>query len=50
MRKAIIGVAAAGAVVGLGVVGRRMGHRMREHCAQMARQTARQFEDHGAAV
>ena len=36
MRKAIIGVAAVGAVVGIGVVSRRMGHKMREHCGQMA--------------
>ena len=38
MRKAIIGVAAVGAVVGLGVVSRRIGHKMRVHCGQMAAQ------------
>ena len=38
MRKAIIGVAAVGALVGLGVVSRRIGHKMREHCGQMAAQ------------
>jgi hypothetical protein len=38
MRKAIIGVAAVGAVVGLGVVSRRIGHKMCEYCGQMAAQ------------
>lgn len=38
MKKAIIGVAAVAAVVGLGVVSRRVGHKMREHCVQMAAQ------------
>ena len=38
MRKVIIGAAAVGAVVGLGIVGRRIDHKMREHCGQMAAQ------------
>jgi hypothetical protein len=37
MKKAIFGFAAVGAVVGLGpAVKRRIGHKMREHCQQMA--------------
>jgi hypothetical protein len=54
MRKAIIGVAAVGAVVGLAVVGRRVGHKMREHCGQMAKQCkqmmAGQFGEPGEAT
>jgi hypothetical protein len=53
MRKAIIGVAAIGTVVGLGIVGRRVGGKMREHCAQMAaqcKQMATQFGDRGELV
>jgi hypothetical protein len=38
MKKVIIGAAAVGAVVGLGIVGRRIGHKMRDHCGQMAAQ------------
>ena len=38
MRKAIIGVAAVGAIIGLGVVSRRIGHKMLEHCGEMAAQ------------
>lgn len=37
MKKAIFGLAAAGAVIGLGpVVKRRIGQQMRDHCKQMA--------------
>jgi hypothetical protein len=37
MKKAIIGLAAVGAVIGLGpVVKRRIGHKMRAHCQQIA--------------
>ena len=37
MKKAIFGLAAVGAVIGLGpVVKRRIGRKMREHCQQMA--------------
>ena len=54
MRKAIIGVAAVGAIVGLGVVSRRIGHKMREHCGQMAAQckqmVAGQFTERGEAT
>ena len=38
MKKVIIGAAAVGALVGLGIVGRRIGHTMRKHCEQMAAQ------------
>lgn len=46
MKKAIIGVVAISAVLGLRHVGQRMGHRMREHCEQMVGQ----FADRGEAV
>ena len=37
MKKAIFGLAAVGAVIGLGpVMKRRIGHKMREHCEEMA--------------
>jgi len=37
MKKAIFGVAAVGAAIGLGpVMKRRIGDKMREHCQQMA--------------
>ena len=37
MKKAIFGLAAVGAVIGLApVVKRRIGHKMREHCEAMA--------------
>ena len=37
MKKLTIGLAAVGAVIALGpVVKRRVGHRMREHCEEMA--------------
>ena len=37
MKKAIVGLAAVGAVIALGpVVKRRIGHKMREHCDEMA--------------
>jgi len=39
MKKAIFGLAAVSAVIGLGpVVKRRIGEKMREHCQQMAAQ------------
>ena len=38
MKKVIIGAAAVGALAGLGIVGRRIGHKMRKHCGQMAAQ------------
>ena len=47
MRKAIIGVAVISAVVGLGIVGRRIGHKMREHCGQMAAEFRGQGEAAG---
>ena len=37
MKKAIFGLAAVGALIGLGpVLKRRIGHKMREHCDVMA--------------
>jgi hypothetical protein len=54
MRNLIIGVAAVGAVVGLVVVGRRVGHKVHAHCAQMVAQCkqtmAGQFEERGEAT
>jgi len=48
MKKAIVGVAAVGAAVGLGQVIKRMGPRMREHCEQMmAGQSGRRGEAAG---
>ena len=51
MKKVIIGAAAVGALVGLGIVGRRIGNKMREHCGQMAAQCkqmmAGQFGERG---
>jgi hypothetical protein len=38
MKKAIVGVAALGAIIGLRPLARRMAQKMREHCAQMAAQ------------
>jgi hypothetical protein len=38
MKKAIIGVVAVSAVVGVGLLGRRAGQAMREHCEQMVGQ------------
>ena len=54
MKKVIIGAAAVGALVGLGIVGRRIGHEMREHCGQMAAQcrqmmAGREETDQGAS-
>lgn len=46
MKKAIIGVAAVGTVVGLGVVIRRVGDEMREHCGQMAAQCKQVMAGH----
>ena len=54
MKKAIIGVAAVGAVVGLGVVSWRVGHKMRAHFGQMVAHCKQmmvgQFEEQGAPV
>jgi len=53
MKKAIVGLSAVGAVVGLRPLARRMSHKMREHCRQMAarcKQMAEQFGGHGEAV
>lgn len=36
MKKAIIGLAAFGAVIGLRPLVKRVGHKAREHCEQMA--------------
>jgi hypothetical protein len=36
MKKAIFGLLAVGAIVGLRPAARRIGHKMREHCQQMA--------------
>jgi hypothetical protein len=38
MKKAIVGLVAVGAVIALRPLLRRMGHKMREHCEQMAAQ------------
>ena len=38
MKKAIVGLVAVGAVIALRPLLRRMGHKMREHCEQMATQ------------
>lgn len=38
MKKAIIGLVAISAVVGVGLVGQRIGHKMRKHCERMAAQ------------
>jgi hypothetical protein len=53
MKKAIIGVVAVSAVLGVRVLGRRAGHAMREHCDQMAtqcKQMAAQAGGRGGAV
>ena len=55
MKKAIFGLAAVGALIGLGpVLKRRIGHKMREHCEEMAAQCnpvmAEQAEGRRAAV
>jgi hypothetical protein len=42
MRKAILGLAAVGAVIGLApVLKRRIGHKLREHCDEMAAKSKR---------
>jgi hypothetical protein len=46
MKKAIIGLVAVAAVIGLRPAVRRMGDKMREHCEQMAAQ----FAGRGAAA
>ena len=38
MKKAVVGFAALGVIIGLRPVARRMEQKMREHCAQMAAQ------------
>ena len=38
MKKAIVGVAALGAIIGLRPLARRLEQKMREHCGQMAAQ------------
>jgi hypothetical protein len=46
MKKAILGIAAVGAVVGLRPLATRMSAKMREHCGEMAaecKQMATQF-------
>jgi hypothetical protein len=53
MKKAIIGVVAVSAVIGAGVLRRRVGNAMREHCEQMAtqcKQMATRFGSRSAAV
>jgi hypothetical protein len=52
MRKAIVGLAAVGAIIGIRRAS-RIGHKMREHCAQMAaqcKQMTTQLGGHGEAV
>ena len=53
-KKAIVGLVAVGAIVGLRSVAKRiMRHEMSEHCRQMAaqcKQMAVQFGDRGEAV
>ncbi len=49
MKKAIVGFATIGAFVGLRPLARRVGEKMREHCAQMAAQCS-QFRSHGEAI
>jgi hypothetical protein len=49
MKRAIVGFAAVGAILGF----RRLARQMREHCGQMAaqcKQMAEQFGDHGEPV
>jgi hypothetical protein len=36
MKKVIVGLVAIGAIVGLRSAGRRIGHKMRGHCGEMA--------------
>ena len=51
MKKAIFGLAAVGAVIGLGpVVKRRIGHKMREHCQQMAAKCKQMMAGRGEEV
>ena len=38
MKNAIVAFVAVGAVIGLRPVARRIGHKMREHCEEMAAQ------------
>jgi len=53
MKRAILGFVAIGAILGSRPVARRMGRKMREHCAQMAvqcKQIAGQVGGRGEAV
>jgi hypothetical protein len=52
MKKAIVGLAAVGAIIGIRRAS-RIGHKMREHCQQMAaqcKQIATQLGGDGEAV
>jgi hypothetical protein len=53
MKKMIVGLVAVGAIVGLRSARTRIGHRMREHCGEMAErcmEMAAQFAGRGEAV
>jgi hypothetical protein len=53
MKKAFVGFAALGVIIGLRPVARRMEQKMLEHCAQMAaqcKQMAAQVGDRGEAA
>jgi hypothetical protein len=49
MKKAIIGLVAVAAMLGLRPLLRRMGHQMRNHCEQMARQFCEQMAEQRSA-
>ena len=53
MKRAIVGFAAVGAIMGLRPLARRVGRKMQKHCAQMAArctEMAAQFGSHGSPV
>ena len=53
MKKEVVGLVAVGALIGFLLLARRMGHKMSEHCGQMAAQCkemAVQFGARGEAV
>jgi hypothetical protein len=53
MKKGIVGFVALGVIIALRPLARRMGQKMREHCAQMAvqyNQVAAQVGSRGEAV
>jgi hypothetical protein len=53
MKKVIVGLVAIGAIVGLRSARRGIGHKMRDHCGQMAErcmEMATQFAGRGDAV